>query len=83
MPLRPRWALRAGASTMRTNAADAIAAVEGRQAEALIVAKLERLSRSVADVSALLDRASRARWQIISADLAVISPLRLVRPQRP
>lgn len=51
--------------------AEAIAAVESGQASALIVAKLDRLSRSVADASGLLDRAARAGWRIFSADLAI------------
>ncbi|MGW5521681.1 recombinase family protein [Gordonia sp. NPDC003950] len=55
----------------RPGLADAVAAMEGRQAEALIVAKLDRLSRSVADASRLLEQANRGRWQILSADLAI------------
>lgn len=51
--------------------ADAITAVEACTAESLIVAKLDRLSRSVADASQMLDRANRNGWRILSADLAV------------
>ncbi|MCZ4581920.1 MULTISPECIES: recombinase family protein [Gordonia] len=51
--------------------AEAIAAVEAGQAESLMVAKLDRLSRSVADASRLLDQASRNGWRVLSADLAV------------
>ncbi|MCF8786884.1 recombinase family protein [Rhodococcus ruber] len=51
--------------------ADAVAAVEAGQAGALVVAKLDRLSRSVSDASAMLDRAARGGWRIFSADLAI------------
>ncbi len=51
--------------------AEAVAAVEAREAGSLIVAKLDRLSRSVSDASVLLDRANRHGWAILSADLAV------------
>lgn len=49
----------------------AIAAVEARVAESLMVAKIDRLSRSVADASRLLEQASRNGWRVLSADLAV------------
>lgn len=55
----------------RPQLAQAIAAVESGEAGALVVAKLDRLSRSVADASNLLDRASRGGWRIFSADLAI------------
>ncbi|KDE10125.1 recombinase family protein [Rhodococcus aetherivorans] len=55
----------------RPQLAQAIAAVESGEAGALVVAKLDRLSRSVADASNLLDRASRSGWRIFSADLAI------------
>ncbi len=37
----------------------------------LVVAKLDRLSRSVADFGALLDRAGRRRWSVVCLDLGV------------
>lgn len=49
----------------------ALEAVETAQASALVVAKLDRLSRSVSEASALLERAARGRWQIFSADLTI------------
>lgn len=51
--------------------AEALAAIESGAASALIVAKLDRLSRSVSDASAMLDRAARGGWRIFSADLAI------------
>lgn len=55
----------------RPGLADAITAVEARTAGALVVAKLDRLSRSVSDASGLLDRAAKAGWRVFSADLAI------------
>ncbi len=57
--------------TNRPGLAQALAAVETGTAAVLIVAKLDRLSRSVRD-SAELGERSRARgWSLVSADLAV------------
>lgn len=55
----------------RPGLAAALAAVESGQAAALIVAKLDRLSRSVRDSADMLDRAHRAGWSLLSCDLAV------------
>ncbi len=51
--------------------ADALDALDRGEASALIVAKLDRLSRSVHDAAGLLDRASRKGWGLIAADLGV------------
>lgn len=51
--------------------AEAIAAVEAGKAGALVVAKLDRLSRSVAHASAMLDQAAKGGWRIFSADLEI------------
>ncbi|MCA1677351.1 MAG: recombinase family protein, partial [Actinobacteria bacterium] len=37
----------------------------------LVVAKLDRLSRSVQDAAGLLDRAQRHGWALVAADLGV------------
>lgn len=55
----------------RPELGQALAAVEGRTAAALVVAKLDRLSRSVQDAAGLLDRAQRAGWALVAADLGV------------
>lgn len=55
----------------RPQLAEALHAVESGQAAALVVAKLDRLSRSVHDASGLLDRAQRAGWSLVAADLGV------------
>lgn len=40
-------------------------------ADVLVVAKLDRLSRSVVDLSLLLDRAERAKWSLVVLDADV------------
>lgn len=42
-----------------------------RTADALVVAKLDRLSRSVQDFAAMLDLARRQRWAVVALDLGV------------
>ncbi|MBA3877399.1 MAG: resolvase [Anaerolinea sp.] len=42
-----------------------------READALVVAKLDRLSRSLVDFAGLMDRARREQWALIALDLAV------------
>jgi DNA invertase Pin-like site-specific DNA recombinase len=51
--------------------ASALAHVEGKTADVLVVAKLDRLSRSVADFAALLDKAQRGGWGLVVLDLGV------------
>jgi DNA invertase Pin-like site-specific DNA recombinase len=57
----------------RPGIAQALAAVEGkdRQAEALVVAKLDRLSRSLLDFASLMARSQRAGWALVALDLGV------------
>ncbi|RZU30469.1 recombinase family protein [Blastococcus saxobsidens] len=45
--------------------------LDRRQADVLVVAKLDRLSRSVGDFGALLDRAARRGWSVVCLDLGV------------
>jgi DNA invertase Pin-like site-specific DNA recombinase len=42
-----------------------------RRADALMVAKLDRLSRSLLDFAGLMERARRERWAIVALDLGV------------
>lgn len=51
--------------------AAALAAVESGQADVLMVAKLDRLSRSLLDFAALLARAQSKHWNLIALDLGV------------
>ena len=57
--------------TNRPALATALAHVEGGAADVLVVAKLDRLSRSVADFAALLDQAQRGGWGLVVLDLGV------------
>lgn len=50
---------------------EALAAVEGGSAEVLVVAKLDRLSRSLLDFAALMERSRRKGWSLVALDLGV------------
>jgi DNA invertase Pin-like site-specific DNA recombinase len=50
---------------------EALATVESGRASALVVAKLDRLSRSLVDFSALMERARRKGWALVALDLGV------------
>jgi len=49
----------------------ALDAVEGGEAEVLVVAKLDRLSRSLLDFAALMSRAQRHGWNLVAIDLGI------------
>jgi DNA invertase Pin-like site-specific DNA recombinase len=49
----------------------ALAAVERGDASALVVSKLDRLSRSLLDFAGLMERARRKGWGIVALDLGV------------
>jgi DNA invertase Pin-like site-specific DNA recombinase len=49
----------------------ALEALKRHAADALVVAKLDRLSRSMLDFSGLMDRASREHWALVALDLRV------------
>lgn len=49
----------------------ALAAVERGEASALVVAKLDRLSRSLLDFADLMERSRRQGWAIVALDLGV------------
>lgn len=55
----------------RPELAKALEAARTGEAEALVVAKLDRLSRSVHDFSGLLDRSRREGWSLVILDFAV------------
>lgn len=65
-----------GKSLSRPGLAQAQAAIAAGEAQALIVAKLDRLSRSVHDFSGLLLRAEREGWglRILDPDVDTVSP---------
>ena len=55
----------------RPGLAHALAAVDQGEADALIVAKLDRLSRSLLDFSELMARSRRRGWALVALDLQV------------
>jgi DNA invertase Pin-like site-specific DNA recombinase len=50
---------------------EALRAVEDGRAETLVVAKLDRLSRSLLDFSALMERSRKGAWALVALDLGV------------
>lgn len=50
---------------------DALDRLDAGHADVLVAAKLDRVSRSVADFAALLDRAQRNGWRLVLLDLGV------------
>jgi len=75
--LRPGWELHhlpediaSGKSTNgRHNLAMALDAMDRGEAQVLLAAKLDRLSRSVQDFASILERARRGGWALAVADL--------------
>jgi DNA invertase Pin-like site-specific DNA recombinase len=55
----------------RPGLARALADLDGGVAGALVVAKLDRLSRSLLDFSALMERSRRRGWALVALDLGV------------
>lgn len=69
------WFEDAGASGKSLNGRPALTqaldAVRGRQAAALVVAKLDRLSRSLLDFAGLMADAQREGWNLVALDLGI------------
>lgn len=59
------------APAKRPALSEALALLDAGEADVLVVAKLDRLTRSVAELSTLLDRAERARWSLVILDADV------------
>lgn len=55
----------------RVGLQEALEAIEGGEASALVVAKLDRLSRSLLDFAALMERSRRRGWALVALDLGV------------
>lgn len=53
----------------RDSLSAAIALIEAGGADALVVAKLDRLSRSLIDFTTLMDRAQKAGWALVVLDM--------------
>jgi DNA invertase Pin-like site-specific DNA recombinase len=49
----------------------AMAMLKAKQADGLVVAKLDRLSRSLLDFASLMDQARREGWSLVALDLGV------------
>src|ERR1019366_1909303 len=60
-----------GKNLDRPGIAAALDALRHHKAQTLVVSKLDRLSRSLLDFAALMDRASRERWVLIAMDIGV------------
>jgi DNA invertase Pin-like site-specific DNA recombinase len=75
---RRGWALVAihedalsGKNMARPGLEAALAAVESDAASAIVVAKLDRLSRSLSDFAGLMVRARAGRWNLVAVDLGI------------
>jgi DNA invertase Pin-like site-specific DNA recombinase len=55
----------------RAGLAAALAFLKAKQAEILIVSKLDRLSRSVGDLAHILALASRQKWALVALDVGI------------
>lgn len=55
----------------RVGLAGALAAVKAGEADGLVVAKLDRLSRSLLDFAGLMERSRSERWALVALDLGV------------
>lgn len=55
----------------REGLANALAAVESREAAGIVVAKLDRLSRSLVDFAGLMARAQGDGWNLVALDLGI------------
>jgi len=60
-----------GKSLNRPGMTAALEAVESGQAGAIVAAKLDRLSRSLADFAGLMARAQERRWNLVALDLGI------------
>ncbi len=55
----------------RVGLEEALDAVSSGQADVLIVAKLDRLSRSLGDFAMIIERAHREQWNLVALDLGI------------
>jgi DNA invertase Pin-like site-specific DNA recombinase len=60
-----------GKSLNRPGMAAALGAVESGAASAIVVAKLDRLSRSLVDFASLMARAQSGGWNLVALDLGI------------
>src|SRR4051794_31051770 len=55
----------------RPSLAEALAQINRGEADGLVVAKLDRLSRSLPDFAALMETSRKAGWSIVALDLGI------------
>ena len=60
-----------GKSLKRPGMTAALDALRRHRADVLVVAKLDRLSRSLLDLAGLMEAATRERWALVALDVAV------------
>lgn len=60
-----------GKSLQRPGIAAALDALGHKRADTLVVAKLDRLSRSMLDFAGLMDKAAREHWALVALDVGV------------
>lgn len=60
-----------GKDLKRPGIVEALHALRDHEAGTLVVAKLDRLSRSMLDFAGILDRATREHWAVVALDLGV------------
>src|SRR5262249_40156314 len=60
-----------GRDLRRPGIEEALESLRRRNADTLVVSKLDRLSRSLVDFAGLMARASREKWALIALDLNV------------
>ncbi len=60
-----------GKNLRRPGIEAALDALARKRADTLVVAKLDRLSRSMLDFAVLMERATRERWALVALDLGV------------
>jgi DNA invertase Pin-like site-specific DNA recombinase len=68
------WAVdngKSGSNLNRPALTEALAALRGGKAETLVVAKLDRLSRSLVDFAGVLEQARKQGWALVALDLGV------------
>jgi DNA invertase Pin-like site-specific DNA recombinase len=60
-----------GKNLDRPGLAEALEAVEDGKAAGIVVAKLDRLSRSLKDFATLMERAQKRGWNLVACDLGI------------
>jgi len=60
-----------GSNLNRPGIAVALEALKARRADALVVAKLDRLSRSMIDFAGVMERSTKEGWALVALDLGV------------